>query len=583
MTDKLKVAMKKTKKYFVLSLLAVISLICLYLIIVLGFWFVGNDKIYPGVTVAGVTLSGKNKAEAETLLKEKTDTWNKGKINLNSAKPTVVNASDLKIEFEIQKTLDEAISVGGKNPFILGFKRNISLRYKDNADLTFSIIGEQDKGLRTAVVNSKVEKKDGNITVINGVPGKRVNYGETSFNLHNTIGNLGNEAKISVFSVPPTFTEADLAEKMSEINEKSKNPLILSAGVVTYTADTATIVSWVSLAQPKRVLARQIEGDEFYAPIFIAGSASSIFASSLISDYLLGLSGKINTSPVNAQLAISGDRATIFVPSRDGKSLNIEKSTLSITEALDTGITEVKLTVDLTKPEVSEDSLNNMGITELLSTGSTNFAGSPVNRRHNIKIGASKFNGVLIKPDQNFSFNTTLGAVDASTGYLPELVIKDNKTIPEYGGGMCQVSSTAFRAALNGGLPILERTAHSYPVSYYKPYGVDATVYLPKPDLVFKNDTGKYILIQTRIVGNNLYYDFYGTKAARTMKFGGSENQAGAIFPVESITPYIYDQGVRGNNSFSAVIYRFIYDSTGKLTDTDKFTSKYDSPDKYPH
>jgi vancomycin resistance protein YoaR len=235
------------------------------------------------------------------------------------------------------------------------------------------------------------------------------------------------------------------------------------------------------------------------------------------------------------------------------------------------------------RTEVREDNLDQLGINELISTGWSDAAGSPKNRIHNYTVGASKFNGVLIKPDETFSFNKTLGPVDASTGYLPELVIKEDKTVPEYGGGMCQVSSTAFRAALNAGLPIVERLYHAYPVQYYKPFGVDATVYLPKPDLVFKNDTGHYILIQTRINGTKLYFDFYGTKANRTIKFSGNEKADGAVDAVEKITPTIYDQDIRGKGSFTAVFYRHIYDPTGKLTDNDKFTSKYDSPDKYPH
>jgi vancomycin resistance protein YoaR len=189
----------------------------------------------------------------------------------------------------------------------------------------------------------------------------------------------------------------------------------------------------------------------------------------------------------------------------------------------------------------------------------------------------------LIKPDETFSFNKTLGPVDSSTGYLPELVILENKTTPQFGGGMCQVSSTAFRAALNAGLPILERTAHAYPVSYYKPFGVDATIYLPKPDLVFKNDTGKYIFIQTHIEGTKISFDFYGTKPQRSILFDGNDKATAGVFPVEKVNPGIYDQGARGNNSFTASVYRFVYDTAGKLIRTDKFISKYDSPDKYPH
>ena len=120
-------------------------------------------------------------------------------------------------------------------------------------------------------------------------------------------------------------------------------------------------------------------------------------------------------------------------------------------------------------------------------------------------------------------------------------------------------------------------------MGYYKPYGVDATIYLPSPDLKFTNDTGKYILIQTRIEGTKVYFDFYGTKKPVVIKFSGNADANGAVYQVEKITPTISEQDVRGPKSFTAVFYRHIYDLAGKLTDNDKFTSKYDSPDKYPH
>ena len=108
-----------------------------------------------------------------------------------------------------------------------------------------------------------------------------------------------------------------------------------------------------------------------------------------------------------------------------------------------------------------------------------------------------------------------LGQIDASTGYVPELVIKNNQTIPEYGGGLCQVGTTIFRSALKSGLPITARQNHSYRVSFYEPAGTDAAVYDPWPDVRFLNDTGNYILIQSRIEKNNIYFDFWGKRDGR--------------------------------------------------------------------
>ena len=108
-----------------------------------------------------------------------------------------------------------------------------------------------------------------------------------------------------------------------------------------------------------------------------------------------------------------------------------------------------------------------------------------------------------------------MGEIDGSNGYLTELVIKGDKTVPEYGGGLCQVGTTVFRGALDSGLPITERRNHSYRVSYYEPAGTDATIYDPAPDFKFVNDTGNYILIQSRVEGDDLYFDFWGVNDGR--------------------------------------------------------------------
>ena len=105
--------------------------------------------------------------------------------------------------------------------------------------------------------------------------------------------------------------------------------------------------------------------------------------------------------------------------------------------------------------------------------------------------------------------------VNEKTGYFQELVIKGNKTIPEYGGGLCQIGTTLFRAALASGLPITSRQNHSYRVVYYEPAGTDAAVYIPNPDVRFINNTNNYILIQVRIQKNLIYFDFWGTKDGR--------------------------------------------------------------------
>ncbi len=171
------------------------------------------------------------------------------------------------------------------------------------------------------------------------------------------------------------------------------------------------------------------------------------------------------------------------------------------------------------EPEITLSKANSLGIEEFIAEGKSNFSHSISERIHNIILASSKFNGILIPPNEVFSFNKTVGDISSLTGYKPAYIIKGGKTVLGDGGGVCQVSTTLFRAALNAGLPIVERTAHAYRVGYYendsKP-GFDATVFDPV-DLKIKNDTPAHILIQTEVDTDNytLTFRFYGKKDNR--------------------------------------------------------------------
>lgn len=288
-----------------------------------------------------------------------------------------------------------------------------------------------------------------------------------------------------------------------------------------------------------------------------------------IETYIEDLARRVNRDPSDAKFKIEDGKATTFSEAQDGITLNVQKSVETISDALNNlplSSQTIILPFDSKKPELDYGDVNNLGISSLIGEGTSNFKGSPVNRVHNIKVAIERFNGVLIKPGEEFSFVKTLGEVDADHGYLPELVIKQGATEPEFGGGICQVSTTTFRAAIYSGLKITARRNHAYPVSYYNPQGMDATVYVPQPDLKFINNTPGYILIQTKIVGTILTFDFYGTDDGRKTTVDG---------------PTITERQPDG--SLKATFTQHVFDSSGKEFIDDVFNSSYNSPYKYPH
>ncbi len=235
-----------------------------------------------------------------------------------------------------------------------------------------------------------------------------------------------------------------------------------------------------------------------------------------IYNFVEGFSDKINTDLQEPTLKIENNLAVEFTPPKDGLKVDVYKTALNTLNALELGKKELGVVVYDTKPQNSLATLNDLGINELISTGISGFKGSPNNRRHNINVGISKFKGIIIQKGEEFSFNKYLGPVEKEQGFLPELVIKRTGTVPELGGGLCQVSSTTFRAAMEAGLPITERRNHAYAVQYYSPQGTDATIYPGIVDLKFINDTPGAILIWPYLKDKDtLIFEFYGSKDGR--------------------------------------------------------------------
>lgn len=200
-----------------------------------------------------------------------------------------------------------------------------------------------------------------------------------------------------------------------------------------------------------------------------------------------------------------------------GRRVDLPAAAVLVREAMERGVTDVTLPVIEKQPAitVSDPVLREQGIQEVVTVGESDFSGSPPARRHNIGVGLAKFNGHIIPKDSLFSFNDVLGPVNAATGYKKELVILGERTLPDYGGGLCQVSTTAYRGAWEYGLPIEDRRNHSFAVRYYGPQGTDATVYPPHTDMQFTNDTPGALLLQTHAEDDKAYFIYYGTRDAR--------------------------------------------------------------------
>lgn len=368
--------------------------------------------------------------------------------------------------------------------------------------------------------------------------------------------------EIPITSYAP-FVDTDVATVVSDkLNRQLANEYILKFDDEVFKLTSDDLWQWVNIDNNNDHFVISLDENKLEA-------------------YVKNLEGLIDRPMQNAKLKIKDNKVTQFASHQSGAVLRVKDTARLIQSNLLTAQREFDLPINYLKPKTTLVDLNKLGINELVAKGVSNFSGSPRNRRHNIATGASRFDLILIEAGETFSFNKILGEVDESTGYLPELVIKGDETIPEYGGGLCQVSTTAFRAILNGGYPVVARKNHSYRVSYYEPAGSDATIYPPYPDLKFTNDSKGSILIDTYIEGNNLYFDFYGTKPTYEVKIEGPNiyNITGYPDPVYIETSTIPEGEVKqidtAHRGADAVLYRYIYDEAGIQIRKDVFESHY--------
>lgn len=321
-------------------------------------------------------------------------------------------------------------------------------------------------------------------------------------------------------------------------------------------------------------------------------SPTYTFSRDILSQSLEPIKKKIDKAPIDAQFKFANQRVTTFRPSENGQAMDVDKINKIIEEKTLTVVTSrnpqeivIPIPIVIIEPSITTEKANNMGIKELIGKGESTFYHSIPGRVFNINLASSRISGVLIAPGEVFSFNKALGDVSAFTGYKQAYIIQNGRTVLGDGGGVCQVSTTFFRAILDAGLPIVERQAHAYRVGYYEqdsPPGIDATIFVPSVDLKFKNDTGHHILVQREIDLNNysLKFYFYGTSDGRVTNISKPVilNQSAPPPPLYQDDPNLPVGQIR-QTDFEAwganVYFTRTVTKNGKTIISDKFTSNY--------
>jgi vancomycin resistance protein YoaR len=468
-----------------------------------------TGRIFPNTYVAGINLGGKSEKQAVEILGKNIKVPETIRL-VNSTQTFDITASAIDLSPDINSSVQNALGIYRTGNIIYDFKERI-----------ISFFKRRDLGL----ILSKNDEK-----------------------LNNLISVVADQVEISPVYPSLKITDGKVALEKGSIGYKlDKNLLIAMVGYNFSFADGSDIPipllkidpmlnqneETVYLTRGEKLLNKKLTvsyEDQVFnyqkSDLFSLLDPNNIYDSQKISDVASEIAKKLNRDPVNSVFVFEEGKVKEFTPSRDGVKVNegllsqMIVGNLRTLEETDEETSNVAVPATLTPPEVKTSDVNNLGIKELIGTGVSYFAGSIPGRIHNINLASSKFMGVLVPPGETFSFVKTVGDISSQTGYQQAYIISQGKTILGDGGGVCQVSTTLFRAALNAGLPIIERTAHAYRVGYYEqssPPGLDATVYSPTVDLKFKNDTQNHILIQTRVDNKKmmLTFEIYGTSDGR--------------------------------------------------------------------
>jgi vancomycin resistance protein YoaR len=514
-----------------LIILPLIDIVAILLALALvTYEYLYMDCIYPGVSVFGAELGGLTLAEAEIVLQQRFQDYQPVKLTLRYGERTwAVSPQEVGVSLDAKATAISAYAAGREGSTLKRLWEQGRILWLGHAAPSTLLI---DEGIGTLYLSRLAQEinqpvRDAALVVhdfqVEAIPsrvGREVDIAATKQLIYQRIATLsGGTVDLVVHETPPAI--ADVSQARIDVERILGSPLILrlppsessgEEGEITYTLDQTVLAEMLTLRQLKR--------DD--GQVILAADLSQ----AKLTAYIQELVTQIDRPPRDGRFDFDPATGTLtpIVTSQNGRSLNITETVRLVSTQAVTDQRQVLLPVTITRPQVATENAESLGIKELVSEGTTYFKGSSQGRMHNIQVAASRFHGLVIPPGGTFSFNEHLGEVSAATGYEESIIIWGNRSAVGIGGGVCQVSTTAFRAAFWGGYPITERWAHGYRVGWYEPpVGMDATVYSSQVDFKFVNDTPHSLLIETEtdLKAGTITFRFYSTMTGRTIDMEG--------------------------------------------------------------
>ncbi len=570
--------------------LMVLTVVLLLMITAVG-WALGpglEQQFVPGVWVWDLSLAGMTLSEAALHVEASLPLHQPDLILLGpEGQRWSFSPADLGISVDVPATLERAYEVGHRHTGVDALTERFHIVLEGrrtapvlswNSEPAYVRLQAVADELSRSPQDAQVRLAGSELILVPGSVGRRMDVTATLKTLLPYLYTLKPAEVVPVLTeIPPEIVDdkaeqalgmarAILAESLTLLlpdpQQGDPGPWVVTpavlAGMLSVQVETDTV--WVGLDEAALT--------QFLEPVAMALSREPLDATFRFDTDLIAL------VPVS--------------PSVSGRDMDIAATVARVNERLQIGEHLIPIVIHEIPPELLDTTTAaDLGIRELVAVGESYFTGSSSARDRNIRLGASKFNGIIIAPDQIFSFNEYLGEVTLEEGYDESYVIIGNRTVPGVGGGICQVATTAFRAAYNGGYPIVERWPHAYRVGYYElggfGPGFDATVYSPLVDLRFKNDTAHHILMMTEVdaARARLRFLFYSTDIGREVEQIGPEwgtpIPPGA--PVYEYDPTMPAGSVQklesAHNGLDATLGRIVRDAEGNILYEDTFISNF--------
>ncbi len=519
------------------------------LIWTLGYQLLYAGKIFPGVSVAGVNLSGMTPAEASVTLSQQLIFPYQGQILLrDGGQVWVASPAELGMVFDASASARSAYKLGRSGGLFGAFSDQLdSRRHGKSAEaviildqhIAYAYLQNLAKEINQPPIEASLAIQGTEVVAQPGQVGRSLNV---------------DAALITLSAQLQTFRDGEVALIVEEIqpqlmdvsSQAERARQILSAPLVLYlnnwqdgdpgpwTFDIPTVADML--------LVRKMASEN--------GSRLEVALDpSLLAETLSGIAAEVDRPAENARFIFNDEtrQLDLLRDSTVGRIVDAESSILFINEQILSGVHDIALQLIIDKPAVMGNmTAAELGITELVHAETSFFYGSSAERIQNVQTAAAAFHGVLIAPGETFSMGSMLGDISLDNGYAEALIIYGGRTIKGVGGGVCQVSTTLFRTAFFAGFPIVERHSHAYRVYYYEQnadgsrnpslVGLDATVYFPLVDFKFTNDTQNWLLMETYtdVAGRNLTWKFYSTSDGRTVEWQttGTRNVVSAPEPL---------------------------------------------------